>query len=231
MVRSLAMTSLWDDNYMILNSNYEKSSEIKDDFAKAINEYVANTLSNSNIAGENFVVPGASSGNDGATVHSKSNTTENFEDAPIKSISEYVDKKCGHLKTDEADEHDTYSYCKLGAILENQETDRLSEYKKKKREEHEQKLKKKSRNSSKSLQMAIKGFKLNESSASELYNNTMMTMYNIIEDLGKFDASGNDFHGNVTKVIQIFVGNGRLMYIGIVVLVVSFLLYLIDASS
>ena len=91
--QSLNMTSIWDDNYMILNSQYEKGN-MNDDLANAIQEYVANTINKSNIGGENFFVSGDTS-----------NTIfrENFQDSvrentiaenEVNSISEYVSKRC-----------------------------------------------------------------------------------------------------------------------------------------
>ena len=50
--QSLNMTSIWDDNYMILNSQYEKAN-MNNDLANAIQEYVASTITKSNIGGDN----------------------------------------------------------------------------------------------------------------------------------------------------------------------------------
>ena len=71
-IQSLNMTSIWDDNYMILNSQYEKAN-MNDDLANAIQEYVASTINKSNIGGENFFVSGD---------NSNTELRENFNNQP-----------------------------------------------------------------------------------------------------------------------------------------------------
>lgn len=241
--QTLNMTNIWDDNYMILNSQYEKGM-VNDDLANAIQEYVASTINKSNIGGENFFVSGDTS---------NSVLRENFQDSlqekndvkkEVNSISEYVSKKCQNFLPEGETEDtykfnsdpetiggDPYSLCKLSTIIEQNKKESMSDYQKKKVAEQKEKLKKKSRNSTKQVKMAIDQFNLRETSLPELYSNIMNTLYNIIEDLTNFDATGTDLNQNVQKLIKIFFGNNRIMYVGIIVVVISFIIYLLDTSS
>ena len=241
--QTLNMTNIWDDNYMILNSQYEKGN-INNDLANAIQEYVASTINKSNIGGENFFVSGDTS---------NSVLRENFQDSiqekydakkEVNSISEYVSKRCRNFLPEGETEDtykfnpdpetiggDPYSLCKLSTIIEQNKKESMSDYQKKKVDEQKEKLKKKSRNSTKQVKMAIDQFNLRETSLPELYSNVMNTLYNIIEDLTNFDATGADLNQNVQKLIKIFFGNNRIMYVGIIVVVISFIIYLLDTSS
>ena len=53
--KSLSMTNLWDENYMVLDTGYKKSN-INDSLASALQEYVASTIGGgmSNISGNNI---------------------------------------------------------------------------------------------------------------------------------------------------------------------------------
>jgi hypothetical protein len=241
--QSLNMTNIWDDNYMVLNSQYEKGN-MNDDLANAIQEYVASTINKSNIGGENFFVSGDTS---------NPVLRENFQDSlqekhdvkkEVNSISEYVSQRCGNFlpEGETEDTHkfnsdpetiggDPYSLCKLSTIIDQNKKESMSDYQKKKVDEQKEKLKKKSRNSTKQVKMAIDQFNLRETSLPELYSNVMNTLYSIIEDLTNFDATGADLNQNVQKLIKIFFGNNRIMYVGIIIVVISFIIYLLDTSS
>ena len=244
-IQSLNMTSIYDDNYMVLNSQYEKGN-MDNNLANAIQEYVANTISKSNIAGDNFFVSGDTSQTTFRENFDNSNDKSNKKDEAqneINSISEYVSKRCrGFLPEGKIEEHtfnanpktignDPYSLCKLGVIIDENMKDSMSDYQKKKVNEQREKLKKKSRNSTKQVKMAIEKFNLRETSLPELYNNVIHTLYSVIDDLINFNATGDDFNQNMKKILNIFFGNNRIMYFGIIIVIVSFIIYLLDTSS
>jgi hypothetical protein len=247
-VQSLNWTSIWDDNYMVLNSQYENRN-VNNDLANALQEYVASTINKSNIGGDNFFVSGDTSSStlrenfENSSVENNKNESNNSDDK-VNSISEYISKKCANLLPEGETEEtykfnanpesiggDPYSLCKLGIIIDENKKESMSDYQKRKVNEQKEKLKKKSRNSTKQVKMAIEKFNLRETSLPELYNNVMNTLYSIIEDLTNFNATGADLNKNIQNLIKIFFGNNRIMYVGIIVVIVSFILYLLDTSS
>lgn len=64
----------------------------------------------------------------------------------------------------------------------------------------------------------------------ELYNNTMRTMIDIINDvIHVFDNYNKDNY--LTTLMEIFFNEKRLFYIGIVLIILSFVIYFIDGAT
>lgn len=248
-IQSLEMTSIWDDNYMILDSTFEKPG-INRDLETAIQQYVASTIKNSNVSGDNFLDSNfANSTEKEEFEDSQNNSTyvpinsNNNSNEQVNSISEYVSNNCKkYLKEGETIENkkvdinpetigsDPYSLCVLGNNL-NEKNENLSDYQINKKKEHYEILRKKSRNINKLINTSMKTFNLRETSIYELYDNSMVTLYNIINDLTNFKPNGDDFNKNLENIIKIFIGNNRLMYVGIIIVIISFIIYLLDTSS
>ena len=253
-IQSLEMTSIWDDNYLILDSNFEKPNMHKD-LENAIQHYVANTIRNSNISGDEFLKNEYSDAKEKEEFEDVRNNQSNStfvpinpnnttQDDDIKSISEYVSNNCSsYLNKNETSEDrkvnidpesigsDPYSLCMLGNYVNNLEKEKMSEYQNTKVNEQNELLRKKSRNINKSINTSMKNFNLRETSIYELYDNVMITMYNIINDLTNFQATGNDLNKNIENLLKIFFANNRIMYVGIIVIAISFTIYLLDTSS
>lgn len=64
----------------------------------------------------------------------------------------------------------------------------------------------------------------------ELYQNTMQTMIDIINDVIRvFDNYNKDSY--LTTLMQIFFHEKRLFYIGIILIILSFVIYFIDGAT
>jgi hypothetical protein len=64
----------------------------------------------------------------------------------------------------------------------------------------------------------------------ELYQNTMQTMIDIINDVIRvFDNYNKDSY--LTTFMQIFFHEKRLFYIGIILIILSFVIYFIDGAT
>jgi hypothetical protein len=64
----------------------------------------------------------------------------------------------------------------------------------------------------------------------ELYNNTMRTMIDIINDvIHVFDNYNKNNY--LTALMEIFFNEKRLFYIGIVLIILSFVIYFIDGAT
>jgi len=64
----------------------------------------------------------------------------------------------------------------------------------------------------------------------ELYQNTMQTMIDIINDVMRvFDNYNKDSY--LKTLMQIFLNEKRLFYIGIILIILSFVIYFIDGAT
>ncbi len=64
----------------------------------------------------------------------------------------------------------------------------------------------------------------------DIYNNTMQTMIDIINDvIHVFDNYKKDSY--LTTLMEIFFNEKRLFYIGIVLVILSFVIYFIDGAT
>ena len=67
----------------------------------------------------------------------------------------------------------------------------------------------------------------------ELYQGTIQTAIDVLNDLTALYAERNYIDAKVyrKKLVDIFLSNGRTIYIGIILVILSFILYFIDGSS
>ena len=69
----------------------------------------------------------------------------------------------------------------------------------------------------------------------ELYKNTLQTVIDIINDIielnNKVSQEPNDINYYITKVIYILTDNYRKLYVGIILIILSFVIYFIDGAS
>ena len=69
----------------------------------------------------------------------------------------------------------------------------------------------------------------------ELYKNTLQTVIDIINDIielnNKVSQEPNDINYYITKVIYILTDNDRKLYVGIILIILSFVIYFIDGAS
>jgi hypothetical protein len=64
-----------------------------------------------------------------------------------------------------------------------------------------------------------------------IYINTLKTLYNIIDDFIDMDLSKRSVIDNFKEVLHILTKNNRLIYVGIISLIISILFYFIDTTS
>lgn len=64
-----------------------------------------------------------------------------------------------------------------------------------------------------------------------IYQNTLKTLYNIIDDFIDMDLSKRSVVDNFKEILNILTKNNRLIYVGIMSLIISILLYFIDTTS
>tara|TARA_Y100000389_G_scaffold191129_1_gene216791 strand:+ start:1750 stop:2130 length:381 start_codon:yes stop_codon:yes gene_type:complete len=69
----------------------------------------------------------------------------------------------------------------------------------------------------------------------ELYKNTLQTVIDIINDIielnNKVSQEQNDINYYITNVIYILTDNDRRLYVGIILIILSFIIYFIDGVS
>jgi len=64
----------------------------------------------------------------------------------------------------------------------------------------------------------------------ELYNNTMKTMIDIINDVIRI-LDNNNKESYFRNIFQIFFSENRMFYIGIILIILSFVIYFIDGAT
>ena len=64
----------------------------------------------------------------------------------------------------------------------------------------------------------------------ELYNNTMKTMIDIINDIIRI-LDNNNKESYFRNIFQIFFNENRMFYIGIILIILSFVIYFIDGAT
>jgi len=64
----------------------------------------------------------------------------------------------------------------------------------------------------------------------ELYNNTMKTMIDIINDVIRI-LDNNNKESYFRNIFQIFFNENRMFYIGIILIILSFVIYFIDGAT
>lgn len=74
---------------------------------------------------------------------------------------------------------------------------------------------------------------IHEYTVYELYQGTIQTTIDIINDLTAVYAERNYIDAKVyhKKLVDIFLSKGRTLYIGIILIILSFILYFIDGAS
>jgi hypothetical protein len=65
---------------------------------------------------------------------------------------------------------------------------------------------------------------------SDIYKNTMQTIIDIINDI-TFLINDDKKYLNYNEIIQIFIKNDRMFYMGIIFIILSFVIYFIDGVS
>ena len=71
---------------------------------------------------------------------------------------------------------------------------------------------------------------ITEINISDIYKNTMQTIINIINDI-TFLINDDKKYMNYNEIIQIFIKNDRMFYMGIIFIILSFVIYFIDGVS
>ncbi len=71
---------------------------------------------------------------------------------------------------------------------------------------------------------------ITEINISDIYKNTMQTIINIINDI-TFLINDDTKYMNYNEIIQIFIKNDRMFYMGIIFIILSFVIYFIDGVS
>tara|TARA_B100000795_G_scaffold268556_1_gene255750 strand:- start:4331 stop:4711 length:381 start_codon:yes stop_codon:yes gene_type:complete len=66
----------------------------------------------------------------------------------------------------------------------------------------------------------------------ELYKNTLQTFIDIINDIIELNNNKtNDLNNYVAKLLYILTENDRKLYVGIILIIISFVIYFIDGTS
>lgn len=76
--------------------------------------------------------------------------------------------------------------------------------------------------------------KIHELSVHELYQNTMLYLINVIDDISDFlsvNHSNLSNHEYRNKIYEIFLNNDRILYTGIILIFISLVIYFIDNTS
>lgn len=76
--------------------------------------------------------------------------------------------------------------------------------------------------------------KVYELSVHELYQNTMKYLVNVIEDISDFlSINHNNLsnHEYRNKIYEIFFNSDRILYTGIILIFISFIIYFLDNTS
>ena len=65
----------------------------------------------------------------------------------------------------------------------------------------------------------------------ETYQNTIQTIIDIINDITRIIDNTQDYNGYFKKILNIFFNENRMFYIGIILIVLSFIIYFIDGAT
>jgi hypothetical protein len=80
------------------------------------------------------------------------------------------------------------------------------------------------------INIDIENMDITEINISDIYKNTMQTIINIINDI-TFLINDDKKYMNYNEIIQIFIKNDRMFYMGIIFIILSFVIYFIDGVS
>jgi hypothetical protein len=80
------------------------------------------------------------------------------------------------------------------------------------------------------INIDIEYMDITEINISDIYKNTMQTIINIINDI-TFLINDDTKYMNYNEIIQIFIKNDRMFYMGIIFIILSFVIYFIDGVS
>jgi hypothetical protein len=75
--------------------------------------------------------------------------------------------------------------------------------------------------------------RINDMTISEIYKNTLQTSIDILNDISDMYMNNNyvDSSNYMTIMMHIFLKENRIIYVGIMLCIISFILYFIDGAS